>query len=138
MPARDTYHEIVKAALIRDGWTITHDPYRIAYGTRGVFIDLAAEPRLAAEKQDQKIAVEIKSFLGDSELRSLEQSVGQFVFYRSLMSRVEPDRKLFLAVPEAIYRDVFSEPIVRPVIEDVGIPILTFDPRQESIIRWVT
>lgn len=27
MSRRDTYHYIVKHALIREGWTITHDPY---------------------------------------------------------------------------------------------------------------
>jgi hypothetical protein len=26
MPARDFYHDVVKAALITDGWTITDDP----------------------------------------------------------------------------------------------------------------
>jgi XisH protein len=25
--ARDIYHEHVKEALIKDGWTVTHDPY---------------------------------------------------------------------------------------------------------------
>ncbi|MEY4937802.1 MAG: hypothetical protein RIS64_4161 [Bacteroidota bacterium] len=27
--ARDLYHQQVKNALIKDGWRITHDPYRI-------------------------------------------------------------------------------------------------------------
>ena len=26
MPAKDIYHDTVKNALIKDGWTITHDP----------------------------------------------------------------------------------------------------------------
>ncbi len=27
MPAQDLYHNIVKNALLKDGWTITHDPF---------------------------------------------------------------------------------------------------------------
>ena len=26
MPVKDIYHDTVKNALIKDGWTITHDP----------------------------------------------------------------------------------------------------------------
>lgn len=63
MPAKDFYHETVKTALERDGWTITHDPYRIMVGRRRGYIDLGAEI-IAAEKGKVKIAVEIKSFLG--------------------------------------------------------------------------
>ena len=34
MPARDYLHNIVKNALIKDGWIITHDPFTIVFGTR--------------------------------------------------------------------------------------------------------
>lgn len=53
MPARDTYHNAVKSALIADGWTITHDPYRVAYGGKDAYVDLGAEREqlvLAAER----------------------------------------------------------------------------------------
>jgi hypothetical protein len=29
MPAKDIYHETVKNALIKDGWTITDDPLKL-------------------------------------------------------------------------------------------------------------
>ncbi|MBC8078109.1 MAG: hypothetical protein H7Y32_18675, partial [Chloroflexales bacterium] len=90
MPARDVYHDAVKAALIKDGWTITHDPYTIAFGQRAVFVDLGAERVLAAERGSEKIAVEIKVFHGASDIRDLEIALGQYVFYRSLLSRFEP------------------------------------------------
>ena len=63
MPAKDIYHETVKNALIKDGWTITHDPLVLRWGTTDVYVDLGAEQLLAAEKNEQKIAVEIKSFV---------------------------------------------------------------------------
>ncbi|MGC8643363.1 MAG: element excision factor XisH family protein, partial [Isosphaeraceae bacterium] len=30
MPARDLFHECVRHALVQDGWTITHDPFRLS------------------------------------------------------------------------------------------------------------
>src|SRR5438445_5017167 len=99
MPAKDTYHDEFKNALGKDGWIITHDPYTLTFGGKDVFVDLAAERIIAAEKGRDKIASEIKSFRGASDIRDLELALGQFVFYRSLMARFEPERKLYLAVP---------------------------------------
>lgn len=76
MPARDTYHETVKNALIRDGWTITDDPYILSTGLTRVYVDLGAEQPLAAERAGEKIAVEIKSFRGKSDMKDLEQALG--------------------------------------------------------------
>ncbi len=56
MPARDIYHTQVKNALVKDGWTIAHDPYVLSFGQRGVYVDLGAERPLAAEKDGERIA----------------------------------------------------------------------------------
>ncbi len=81
--AKDKYHEQVKDALVNEGWTITHDPYKIKVGKRTAFIDLGAERNdvIAAEKGIEKIAVEIKSFLGHSDLNGFEDELGQFLIY---------------------------------------------------------
>lgn len=84
MPARDRYHHQVKTALQRDGWTITHDPLKLKWGAKDMYVDLGAEQLLAAEKDTCKIAVEVKSFLGPSEIADLEQALGQFVLYSSV------------------------------------------------------
>lgn len=62
MSRRDTYHDLVKNALIREGWTISHDPYFLQSDPK-LSIDLGAQRTLAAERGDRKIAVEIKSFI---------------------------------------------------------------------------
>jgi len=64
--AKDIYHEDVKRILVNDGWKITHDPFRVKYRGLKIEIDLGAERLLAAEKNDIKIAVEIKSFIKPS------------------------------------------------------------------------
>jgi len=63
MSAKDVFHEVVKRALQKDGWQITDDPLSISVGSVKMSIDLAAEKLIAAEREGQKIAVEVKSFL---------------------------------------------------------------------------
>ncbi|MBL7065471.1 MAG: hypothetical protein ISS49_14860 [Anaerolineae bacterium] len=29
MPRKDIFHTVVKRALVKDGWTVTHDPLHI-------------------------------------------------------------------------------------------------------------
>jgi hypothetical protein len=60
--ARAINHQIVKALLIQEGWEITHDPYILEDLNPDWEIDLGAEKMIAAEKEREKIAVEIKGF----------------------------------------------------------------------------
>jgi hypothetical protein len=136
MPAKDLYHDTVKTALVKDGWTITDDPYVLTFGQKNVFVDLGAERVLAAERGGEKIAVEVKSFLSASDIYDFEVALGQYVFYRSLIGRFEAQRRLFLAVPESVFLSTLEEPIARPVLEDLGVALLVFDPQQEVIVRW--
>ena len=117
MPARDYYHDHVRNALIKDGWTITHDPLKLKWGAKDMYVDLGAEQLLAAEKDARKIAVEVKSFLGPSEMSNLEQALGQYVLYTDVLSEVEPERILYLAVSREIFDDIFEEAIGKLLIE---------------------
>ena len=96
MPARNIHYDAVIQALRADGWTITHDPLMIPFGDRRLFIDLGAERvTLGAERNGERIAVEIASFVADSPVRDLQEAVGQFVVYRALLSQIEPERIVF-------------------------------------------
>ena len=79
MPALDQDHHIVRHALEKDGWTITHDPLTLTVGQDRVHLDLGAERVIAAEKGIRKIAVEIKMFRGLSRVADLEEAIGQYV-----------------------------------------------------------
>ncbi len=138
MPVRDYYHDIVRNALEKDGWIITHDPYRIKLARKkNLYIDLGAERLIAAEKGVRKIAVEVKSFRSASEMKDLEEAVGQFVLYEHLLARYEPERKLYLAVPEDVRESVFEEEAGLVLIEDKIIRLFTFDFNQEEVIKWI-
>ncbi len=51
MSARDAFHQIVKNALQKDAWQITHDPLSFNLGGVKMSIDLAAEKLIAAERE---------------------------------------------------------------------------------------
>jgi hypothetical protein len=137
MPAKDTYHNAVKVALTKDGWTITHDPLRIKLRKRKLFVDLGAERLLAAEKDSQKIAIEIKSFLRPSPMKDLEEALGQFTLYFQLLNRYEPERVLYLAVTEDVRRTVFDEEAGEILIDNGIIRLVTFNPIEEMIVQWI-
>ena len=92
MPAKDVYHQVVKKALIKTNWTITHDPYPLSWARKNLFIDLGAEQLLAAEKQNRQIAVEVKSFLKESRVVDLEQALGQYILYHDILEKQDPER----------------------------------------------
>jgi hypothetical protein len=136
MPAQDTFHSAVKVALQKDGWTVTDDPLTLEIGVRQLYVDLGAEKLLAARKENQEIAVEIKTFLGASSVTEFHLAVGQFLNYRSILRRQQPNRKLYLAVPTAAYDSFFNEELARISIEDYQIQLVVFSPEQEEIVLW--
>jgi len=137
MPARDLYHGAVKAALMKDAWTITDDPYMIELEDLRVFADLGAEKLLAAEKTGRRIVVEIKVFGGPSPVADLEQALGQYGLYRSLLRQKGERRDVFLAVAQDAYDDFLSQAAVMGVLADQRIKLLVFDPEREEIVEWI-
>jgi hypothetical protein len=136
MPARGRYHQEVRHALEKDGWTITDDPLHLRWGGRDLYVDLGAEQLMAAEKGNQRIAVEIKSFLGFSEMADLEDAIGQFVLYEVVLAQVEPDRRLYLAIPAAIFAILFTEPNGQLLIQRGKVRLVVFDPASEEVSKW--
>lgn len=138
MPSRDIYHDIVVNALILDGWTITDDPLRLFYGGRNVYIDLGAEYPIGAEKGGRKIAVEIKSFIGPSDVYELGTSIGHYNLYRDLLAELEPDRELYMAIPSHVFEGIFQEPIGQLVLKHEHVHLIVFDSGQERISQWIS
>ncbi|MFB2875992.1 XisH family protein [Floridanema aerugineum] len=137
MPARDIYHDVVKKALIKDDWIITHDPLSLKWGKKDMYVDLGAKQLLAAERAERKIAVEIKSFTGLSEMSDLEKAIGQYVIYHDVLSQVEPDRELYLAVSEEVASGLFEEPIGELLLRNNRVCLVVFNPDMEVIVKWI-
>ena len=138
MPARNIYHDNVVHALSADGWKITDDPLSLSYGGKDLYADLGAErSTIAAEKNGEKIAVEISSFLSPSIMRDLEEAVGQYNVYRSVINATDPDRLLYLAVPRRVDEVLFSEKFGQLIINSQQLRLIVFDEQQERIIKWI-
>jgi hypothetical protein len=137
MARRDTYHDIVRTALEADGWTITDDPLYLEVEEVRFQIDLGASQSIAAEKNGEKIAVEIKSFVGPSDINELQKAIGQYLLYVSILMEDEPDRTLYLAVPESAYSSVFSKQFVNRVIATHEIRLIVFHAMEERITQWI-
>ena len=103
-----------------------------------MYIDLGAERLLAAEKEEQKIAVEVKSFIGDSEMDDLEKAIGQYIVYRTVLAEKEPERVLYLAVSKYVLREIFEEPLGKLLLEKNCVRVIGFDLKEEVFIKWVT
>lgn len=85
--AKDTYHENVKNALIKDGWEITDDPFVLKYKDLTVFADLSAEKIFVQGENKSKIVVEIKVFGGKSKTTEFEKAKGQYDIYPFAMRK---------------------------------------------------
>lgn len=137
MSARDLFHNVVRNALQKDGWDITHDPYALAADGFDLAIDLGAEKVLAAERKGTKIAVEIKSFLGPSKISEFYGALGQFIAYRTALHQQEPERTLYLAAPETLYPKFFATPFVHHLIQQNAVYLVTYDTDQEILAQWI-
>jgi XisH protein len=134
--AKDLFHQVVKDALIKDGWNITHDPFPVDYGDVQMQIDLGAERLLAATKDKTIIAVEIKSFIRPSAISEFHTAVGQYLNYRRALRAQEPSRVLYLAVPSQTYDEFFRLRFIEEGIEEYQINLIVYDVENRSIVKW--
>lgn len=136
--AKDIFHDAVRTALEKDGWTITHDPYLIKTELldEPLSADLGAEKLIAASKGKDKILVEIKSFLRESLVYEFHRAVGQIISYQVNMEIQEPDRIIFLAIPKFAWDKMISQPFYEAVLQRENIHCLIFEPETNSIVLW--
>lgn len=137
MPAKDVYHDAVKNALIKDGWSILADPYKIKYKDAELFADLAVEKPIAAEQNGRKIVVEIKSFLSPSPMRDFEMALGQYILYRNLINLTEPEYQIYLAIKDSIYENFFKRDSVQDITQINQLLLIVVDMEKEEILQWI-
>ncbi|NER38856.1 MAG: fatty-acid synthase [Oscillatoria sp. SIO1A7] len=137
--AKDIYHDTVKTALIKDGWTVTDDPLTFAVGSRSAYVHLRSQTLFAAEKDRQRIALEVKSFISLSPVQDLETALGQYLLYRGLLeeSDIHGERRLYLGIRETVYLDFFEEDIARLAVRDNNLKLLVFNVEAEEVVQWI-
>jgi hypothetical protein len=137
MSRRDIYHNTVKLALQKAGWTITHDPFPLKIGNKRLSADLGAERLISAEKGTEKIVVEVKSFVGESDVKDLEQALGQYILYKQILNEIGENRDLYLAVSQPVFNSVFTVEIGQLLINNQIIKLIVFDDKNEEIVQWI-
>jgi hypothetical protein len=137
MPKLDSIHNAIKNALVKDGWTITDDPYIIQYRRTVLYADLGAERSIAAERGGYKLVVEVKSFIGASKIQDLKEALGQYDIYRYLLEEIAPDRKLYIAVSKVIYNAFFNQDVVQLILNKHQLPIIVVNIEPKEITQWI-
>ncbi|KOR31851.1 hypothetical protein TI05_11005 [Achromatium sp. WMS3] len=135
MSRKDTYHELVKNTLSQEGWIITHDPYIFETDPK-LSTDLGAERLIAAERGIEKIAVEIKSFVTESQVVELEKAVGQYGIYAELLKTQEADRTLFLAVPTTAFENILSRQVGKIAVQRFCIKLIIYSIAKKEPLIW--
>ena len=138
MPAKDLFHDAVRHALEKDGWTITHDPLQLKLAGPQMSVDLGAERVMAAVKGLELIAVEIKSFAALSLVYEFYTALGQFLSYKVGLEEQEPARVLYLAVPEEAFDNFFRLPFAQKMIERYELRLIVYEPQQEVLLKWIS
>jgi hypothetical protein len=134
--ARDIFHDAVREGLKKDGWLITHEHMQLQVGGVEMYIELAAEPLIAAEKEDQKIAVEVKSFIKVSDIHEFHLAIGQYRNYLLALSIRDPERVLYLAVTDEAFNRFFTLQFVQQALHFNQVHFLVYDSREEKIVQW--
>jgi hypothetical protein len=138
MPAPDVIHHAVKNALIKEGWTITAEHYTLVFKDVKVHTDIAAERTLAAERAGRKIAVEVKSFLSPSLIHEFSAALGQYEVYREFLTELEPERKLYLAISDVTYADLFKLEGIQFIRRRKQLALLVVNIEAEEVVEWIS
>jgi hypothetical protein len=84
-----------------------------------------------------RIAVEIQSFLGASPVRDLEEPVGQYQVYRTLLLETEPDRVPYLALPGRAHEELLSDRSGHLLVTRLELRLVVFEETRERIVRGI-
>ncbi|HAN74531.1 MAG TPA: XisH protein [Planktothrix sp. UBA8402] len=138
MPAKDIYHEAVKNALIKEGWTITADPYPLEYEDVELYPDLAVEKVISEEQKQRKIIIEIKSFISSSLMKDFELALGQYILYRDLIQLAQDEyQEIYLAIKDEIYDTFFQRKSIKAVVKLNQVALLVINTDKEEIVQWI-
>ncbi|WP_413167424.1 element excision factor XisH family protein [Capilliphycus salinus ALCB114379] len=113
------------------------DPLRLETGGTKFEIDWGAERFLAAQRGEEKIAVEIKTFTSDSPLTDYHAALGQFLNYRLALEMIAPERTLYLAIPIMVQESFFQREFAQKSLERYQVSRIIYNPIDEVIMQWI-
>lgn len=75
--------------------------------------------------------------MSQSNIADLQDALGQFLMYDFTLQSSEPDRELWLAIPEIAYNNLFSNPAVEALRVNFHLKLIVYDPSKQEIIKWI-
>ncbi|RKZ38236.1 MAG: fatty-acid oxidation protein subunit alpha [Gammaproteobacteria bacterium] len=69
---------------------------------------------------------------------TLNLTIGQFINYRFVLKEKQPERILYLAIPEETYQSFFILPLAQGVIQENHIKYFIYNVDKEKILKWQT
>lgn len=136
--AKDIYHEAVKNALIKDGWTILADSYFLRYEDAQLYADLLAEKTILAEQNNRRIVVEIKSFISPSPMKDFELALGQYILYRDILDLAQKPYAIYLAVKNTVFDSFFQRKSIQAIVKRHQIEFIVFNSEHEEVVSWIS
>ena len=79
----------------------------------------------------------MKIFSSRSEVEDLEQALGKYTLYLDVLAQQEPARVLYLAVHQAVFEDLFEEPIGQLLLRNQRVRLVVCDSTREVINQWI-
>lgn len=139
MSRRDDFHYPVRRALEKEGWAITHDPVILTFRDLRLKADIGAERYLAAEKEGQKVVVEVKDFDTTAMSSELQKMIGQLQLYEWALEEQASAQELFLAISKKVYDKYVQDTATafHAIVERKRINLIVFDEVQEVITQWL-
>jgi predicted NAD/FAD-dependent oxidoreductase len=78
-----------------------------------------------------------KVFLASQRITELERALGQFMLYRNMLRTTQPDRLLYLAVPEPVMVRLFEDDLGQLLFQHENLRVLSYDPTLEEVLKWL-
>jgi len=130
MPNTDKCQQLVIRALIQAGWNIVLPAKRYLYKRRRIYLDLVAE------KDGQIIYLEVKCFADDDNNSTDHyQALGQYLFYRETLRKLQDNTQLYLAIPRRIYLGL--DDVAQTLYKTHSISVLMFDEAETDGFQWI-
>jgi hypothetical protein len=82
---------------------------------------LGVDKLLAAERENIKIAVEIKNFVGLSPITDFYKALGQYQIYILALKHRYPERILYLAMPDESYQLLQGDDLLAEFLQEIGL-----------------
>jgi len=96
-----------------------------------------AERPIAAKRGTDEIVIEIKSFLSPSVMRDLQQALGQYILYRTILTEIAPEKRLYLAIRDTTYERLQAKPVFTLIQSQSNLQIIVVNTEREEIIQWI-